>query len=237
MTAWARVDVGHIHRDELQNVHRVLQGAISPLYISVEDPRSFVSFVHSVEIGMTFVKIGSPSAKTPETISVPGRSATTTWFLHHSHSAFNAITSYKPSSIITTHHSNSTHQDLVITYKSTAHHGSCRYTSELSDKSPTTFCIFIYWPTFCTVAVLRGESSVTGVVQLEQHSESSPTKVTYKISGMDPSAKRGFHVQYTILVTNATNISAFGDNSNGCISAGKPSQTRPLTRRPPFQSS
>ena len=61
------------------------------------------------------------------------------------------------------------------------------------------FPIFKYWLSFCVVAVLRGESRVTGVVQFEQDSESSPTKVTYEITGMDPSANRGFHVQYTIL--------------------------------------
>ena len=47
------------------------------------------------------------------------------------------------------------------------------------------------------VAVLRGESRVTGEVQFEQTSEDSPTKITYNITGMDPSSKRGFHVQYT----------------------------------------
>jgi superoxide dismutase, Cu-Zn family len=71
------------------------------------------------------------------------------------------------------------------------------------------------------VAVLRGESRVTGEVQFEQASEGSPTKITYNISGMDPSSKRGFHVQYNNLraFTQLT-VSAFGDNTNGCISAG-----------------
>ena len=42
----------------------------------------------------------------------------------------------------------------------------------------------------------------------EQTSENAPTTITYKITGNDPSAKRGFHVH------------EFGDNTNGCISAG-----------------
>ena len=45
------------------------------------------------------------------------------------------------------------------------------------------------------VAVLRGESTVTGQVQFEQYSEDSPTIITYNITGMDPSSKRRFHVQ------------------------------------------
>ena len=59
-----------------------------------------------------------------------------------------------------------------------------------------------------SVAVLRGDSNVSGVVRFEQTSESEPTKVTYEISGNDPNAQRGFHVH------------AFGDNTNGCTSAG-----------------
>jgi hypothetical protein len=47
----------------------------------------------------------------------------------------------------------------------------------------------------CLVAVLRGESKVTGEVQFEQTSEDAPTKITYNLTGLDPSAKRGFHVQ------------------------------------------
>jgi hypothetical protein len=58
-----------------------------------------------------------------------------------------------------------------------------------------------HFPSFeltpCIVAVLRGESSVSGVVQFEQTSESAPTKITYELAGLDPSSKRGFHVQYT----------------------------------------
>ena len=55
------------------------------------------------------------------------------------------------------------------------------------------------------VAVLRGESRVTGEVQFEQTSEDSPTKITYNITGMDPSSKRGFHVQYSTPRPHTTN--------------------------------
>lgn len=42
----------------------------------------------------------------------------------------------------------------------------------------------------------------------EQEAESSPTTITWDISGHDANAKRGMHVH------------AFGDNTNGCTSAG-----------------
>lgn len=58
------------------------------------------------------------------------------------------------------------------------------------------------------VAVLRGDSKVTGTVVFEQESESAPTTITWDISGHDPNAKRGMHIH------------AFGDNTNGCTSAG-----------------
>ncbi|KAJ4410620.1 Superoxide dismutase [Cu-Zn] [Neurospora sp. IMI 360204] len=58
------------------------------------------------------------------------------------------------------------------------------------------------------VAVLRGDSNVKGTVIFEQESESAPTTITYDISGNDPNAKRGFHIH------------TFGDNTNGCTSAG-----------------
>ncbi|KAL9598362.1 MAG: hypothetical protein Q9219_004524 [cf. Caloplaca sp. 3 TL-2023] len=58
------------------------------------------------------------------------------------------------------------------------------------------------------VAVLRGDSNVKGTVTFEQASESSPTTISYDIQGSDPSAKRGMHVHQ------------FGDNTNGCTSAG-----------------
>ncbi|KAI9802592.1 MAG: Superoxide dismutase [Cu-Zn] [Piccolia ochrophora] len=58
------------------------------------------------------------------------------------------------------------------------------------------------------VAVLRGDSKVSGTVTFEQDSESSPTTISYEINGNDPNAKRGMHVHQ------------FGDNTNGCTSAG-----------------
>ncbi|RVD82451.1 uncharacterized protein DFL_006877 [Arthrobotrys flagrans] len=58
------------------------------------------------------------------------------------------------------------------------------------------------------VAVLRGDSNVAGVVTFTQESESSPTTIEYEISGNDANAQRGFHIH------------TFGDNTNGCTSAG-----------------
>jgi len=58
------------------------------------------------------------------------------------------------------------------------------------------------------VAVLRGDSQVKGTVTFEQDSEHSPTTITYDISGNDPNAERGMHIHQ------------FGDNTNGCTSAG-----------------
>lgn len=58
------------------------------------------------------------------------------------------------------------------------------------------------------VAVLRGDSSVSGTVRFEQASEQAPTVITYDIQGNDPSAERGMHIHQ------------FGDNTNGCTSAG-----------------
>ncbi|PUU78753.1 Cu,Zn superoxide dismutase SOD1 [Tuber borchii] len=58
------------------------------------------------------------------------------------------------------------------------------------------------------VAVVRGDSNVSGTVTFEQESENSPTTITYNITGNDPNALRGMHVHQ------------FGDNTNGCTSAG-----------------
>ncbi|CAK7894135.1 superoxide dismutase [Cu-Zn] 1 [[Candida] anglica] len=58
------------------------------------------------------------------------------------------------------------------------------------------------------VAVLRGDAKVGGIVTFEQESEEKPTIVSWDISGNAPNALRGFHVHQ------------FGDNTNGCTSAG-----------------
>jgi len=58
------------------------------------------------------------------------------------------------------------------------------------------------------VAVLRGDSKVGGTVTFEQASETSPTTISWNLSGNDSNAERGMHVHQ------------FGDNSNGCTSAG-----------------
>ncbi|KAK9370725.1 superoxide dismutase [Lipomyces kononenkoae] len=58
------------------------------------------------------------------------------------------------------------------------------------------------------VAVLRGDSTVGGTVVFEQTAEGVPTTITWDIKGNDPNALRGFHVH------------EFGDNTNGCTSAG-----------------
>ncbi|KAM4546191.1 superoxide dismutase [Cu-Zn] [Fundulus diaphanus] len=57
------------------------------------------------------------------------------------------------------------------------------------------------------VCVLKGAGETTGTVYFEQENESAPVKVTGEISGLTP-GEHGFHVH------------AFGDNTNGCISAG-----------------
>lgn len=58
------------------------------------------------------------------------------------------------------------------------------------------------------VAVLRGDAGVSGTVVFEQEAENHPTTITWKIEGNDANAKRGFHIH------------TFGDNTNGCTSAG-----------------
>ncbi|EMC93730.1 hypothetical protein BAUCODRAFT_26004 [Baudoinia panamericana UAMH 10762] len=58
------------------------------------------------------------------------------------------------------------------------------------------------------VAVLRGDSNVKGTVTFEQADENSQTTVSWNITGNDANAERGMHVH------------AFGDNTNGCTSAG-----------------
>ncbi|KAF7864512.1 hypothetical protein EAF04_006644 [Stromatinia cepivora] len=58
------------------------------------------------------------------------------------------------------------------------------------------------------VATVRGDSKVSGTVTFEQADESSPTIITWNISGNDANAERGMHIHQ------------FGDNTNGCTSAG-----------------
>jgi len=58
------------------------------------------------------------------------------------------------------------------------------------------------------VAVVRGDSKVSGTVTFEQESEAAPTVVSWDITGNDPNAARGMHIH------------TFGDNTNGCTSAG-----------------
>lgn len=62
--------------------------------------------------------------------------------------------------------------------------------------------------THISVAVLRGDSKVSGTVTFEQASENAETTVSWNITGHDANAERGMHVH------------AFGDNTNGCTSAG-----------------
>ncbi|GAT19738.1 superoxide dismutase [Aspergillus luchuensis] len=58
------------------------------------------------------------------------------------------------------------------------------------------------------VAVIRGDSKVSGTVTFEQANENTPTTISWNITGHDANAERGFHVHQ------------FGDNTNGCTSAG-----------------
>ncbi|XP_070839463.1 superoxide dismutase [Cu-Zn] [Chaetodon trifascialis] len=57
------------------------------------------------------------------------------------------------------------------------------------------------------VCVLKGTGETNGVVRFEQANDSAPVKLTGEIEGLTP-GEHGFHVH------------AFGDNTNGCISAG-----------------
>lgn len=67
------------------------------------------------------------------------------------------------------------------------------------------FCLILLTT---VVAVLRGDASVNGTVYFEQKAETDPTTITWEIAGNDPNALRGFHIH------------TFGDNTNGCTSAG-----------------
>ncbi|KAI9018066.1 CuZnSOD [Phycomyces nitens] len=57
------------------------------------------------------------------------------------------------------------------------------------------------------VAVIRGDSPVQGTVTFTQESENGPTTVEASVSGLTE-GKHGIHVH------------EFGDNTNGCTSAG-----------------
>ncbi|KAL1586176.1 Superoxide dismutase [Cu-Zn] [Cladosporium halotolerans] len=58
------------------------------------------------------------------------------------------------------------------------------------------------------VAVIRGDSNVKGTVTFEQASEAAETTISWNVSGNDANAERGMHIH------------TFGDNTNGCTSAG-----------------
>lgn len=65
------------------------------------------------------------------------------------------------------------------------------------------------------VAVIRGDSNIKGTVTFEQASESAETTVSWNTSGHDANAERGMHIH------------AFGDNTNGCTSAGPHCESLP----------
>jgi len=58
------------------------------------------------------------------------------------------------------------------------------------------------------IVVLSGGSKVKGTVSLKQESWDDDVVITYNLTGLDPTAQRGFHVHTA------------GDLSNGCASAG-----------------
>jgi len=81
----------------------------------------------------------------------------------------------------------------------------------------TAVVLFFLWailrptggPTvYKAVAVLSGDSPVTGTVSFEQASKTGPVTITGQLENMDPLAKRGFHIHQ------------LGDATNGCLSAG-----------------
>ena len=49
------------------------------------------------------------------------------------------------------------------------------------------------------VAVLKGDSSASGTVTFTQSKPWEPVTVIVDLEGLDPSAKRGFHIQYVHL--------------------------------------
>jgi len=58
------------------------------------------------------------------------------------------------------------------------------------------------------VVILQGDSNVTGKVIFTQSSSSVPVSISGEIKGLDPKAKRGFHIH------------SLGDLTSGCISTG-----------------
>ncbi|RDH31271.1 superoxide dismutase [Aspergillus welwitschiae] len=58
------------------------------------------------------------------------------------------------------------------------------------------------------IATVRGDSTVCGTVTFEQYDEIAPTTISWSLRGNDPNSERGFHIH------------EFGDNTNGCTSAG-----------------
>jgi Cu-Zn family superoxide dismutase len=60
---------------------------------------------------------------------------------------------------------------------------------------------------FKAVCVIKGEENVAGVIHFTQEGEGKETTIQGQISGLTE-GKHGFHVH------------EFGDNTNGCISAG-----------------
>ncbi|KAJ7997594.1 hypothetical protein DPEC_G00230630 [Dallia pectoralis] len=70
------------------------------------------------------------------------------------------------------------------------------------------------------VCVLKGTGEVKGTVYFEQEGDGTPVKLTGSISGLEP-GDHGFHVH------------AFGDNTNGCMSAGPHFNPRDVTHGGP----
>lgn len=58
------------------------------------------------------------------------------------------------------------------------------------------------------VAAVGGQSAVHGLIYFEQNTPCVPINVSWHIWGQAPNSLRGFHVH------------AFGDESDGCVSAG-----------------